>query len=87
MGLLLDKIKENFGTENSFSAWDLHLITKINFKVIQMCLKKMHSKEVLYQNQKYGIYQLKTDDEIVKDKIKVNELIDKYNLANKKYIL
>lgn len=87
MGIILEKIKEAFGTENSFSAWDLHILTEINFKVVQMILKKMHNKEILYSNQEYGIYQLKTEYEVLKDKIKVNQLIDKYDLANKKYIL
>lgn len=85
MGIILSKIKENFGTENNFTAWELHLITKINFKVVQMILKKMHNNETLYFNYKWGLYQLNSDEEILKRRIKVNEDIDKYSLANKKY--
>ena len=85
MGIILDTIKKHYGTENDFSSWDLHLITKINQKVIQMVLKKMHNNEILWRSSKYDIFQLNTDEEVKKRRIKTNENIDKYCLKNKKY--
>lgn len=85
MSVILEAIKENYGTEQEITAWDIHKITKINFKVVQMNLKRMYAREVLYCNLKYGIYQLWTDEQILERRKKVNNDIDKYDLKQKKY--
>jgi hypothetical protein len=85
MGLILDTIKENYGVDEDFTPWDLHLKTKINEKVIQMALKKMHNREVLHHYN--GSYYLKSDEEILISRKKANDLIDKYDLKQKKYKL
>lgn len=87
MSVILNTIKSNFGTEQDFTAWEIHRITKINFKVVQMNLKKMYNREVLYYNHNCGIYQLRSDKEILEQRKKVNNDIDKYNLKQKKYKL
>jgi hypothetical protein len=82
---ILEVIKENFGYDNFFSVNELSNHTDINYKVLQMILKKYHNIEVLHFHHKTGSYYLKTDEAILASRIRTNEMIDKYQLQNKKY--
>jgi hypothetical protein len=87
MSVILKAIQDNFGVDEEFNAWDIHKITEINFKVVQMNLKKMHNKEVLHYNHRWGIYKLWSDEQIIERRRKVNDDIEKYGLKQKKYKL
>jgi hypothetical protein len=87
MGIILTAIQDNFGTEESFTSWDIHKLTKIDLKVVQMNLKKMHNKEVLYFNQSCDIFRLRSDQEIYEARKRENDRIDQYSLKQPKYKL
>ncbi len=85
MGVILDAIKKHFNTDDGFTSWDLHKVTGINHKVVQMNLKRLQNNETLYCYISRGLYFLRTDEGILKARKEVNALIDKYELQNKKY--
>jgi hypothetical protein len=87
MSIILDTIIENFGVNEDFTPWDLHKMTKINYKVLQMNLKKMANREVLYHNLTCDIFRLRTDEDIFERRKRVNDWIDQYSLKQKKYKL
>ena len=87
MGLILKAIQDNIGLNESFTSWDIYRLTNINLKVVQMTLKKMHNREVLYYNQECGVFRLRSDQEIYEARLKVNNLIDQYSLKQRKYKL
>jgi hypothetical protein len=62
-------------------------MTKINYKVLQMNLKKMANREVLYHNPTCDIFRLRTDEDIFERRKRVNDWIDQYSLKQKKYKL
>ncbi len=87
MSVVLDCIKDNFGVGVEFLPWDIHIITKIEFKVVQMILKKFHNNHTLACYYNGGSYVLLSDETINRRRKLDNELIDKYNLKNKKFKL
>lgn len=85
MSKILNSIKEHFGYNNIFSAYDLSNFLDINQKVISMILKKYSNTEVLGFYSNRNTFYLRTDSDILNARKKANEIIDKYDLKNKKY--
>lgn len=65
MNLILNTIKENFGTEKEFTDWDIHKITNVDLKVVRENLSIMINMEQLCYvvHHELGLYKLRTDEE------------------------
>lgn len=87
MSKVLTAIKEHFGENETFTPSDLNFITKINQKVISMVLKKYQNIEILGYNPSTGSFFLFSEEETRKRRQKANDLIDQYDLKQKKYKL
>lgn len=85
MSKVLELVKEHFGYGNGFTPNELSMFTDIPQKVLSMVLKKYANVEVLYYYSSRDIFYLRTPEEILEKRIEVNELIDKYQLQNKKF--
>lgn len=87
MSKVLAAIREHFGEYETFSPCDLNRVTKINQKVISMVLKKYHNIEILGYYSSIDRFFLFSEEETKERRQKANDLIDKYDLKQKKYKL
>ncbi len=85
MSKVLELVKEHFGYGNTFTPNDLSKFTDIPQKVLSMILKKYSNVEVMGFFPRLDSFYLRTPEEILKKRLEVNAMIDKYNLKNKKY--
>lgn len=85
MSKILESIRKNFKENETFTPSELNTITGINQKVLSMVLKKYHNSLILGFIQSVGSFYLKSEEDVLKDKIKYNSDVDKYQLMNKKF--
>lgn len=85
MSKVLELVKEHFGYGNGFTPNDLSKHTNIEQKVLSMVLKRYSNSEVMGFYPSQDLFYLRTPEEILEKRIEVNELIDKYQLQNKKF--
>jgi hypothetical protein len=85
MSKILKGIETHFGYGECFHPRDLSKILNINQKVLSMVLKKYHNSYILGFLPTSGIFYLNTVDEVLKLRLKSNEMIDKYDLKQPKF--
>ena len=87
MSSTLETIAQHFGYYTSFTPRELSDVLNKNQKVVSMVLKKYANIEVLGFFSELDRFYLRDEDDILKCRKKTNDLIDKYNLKQKKYKL
>lgn len=65
MSIILERIKQNFGVDEEFTAWDIHKITKINLETVRENLSILINTEKLTYviHHELGIYKLRKNEE------------------------
>lgn len=88
MSKILKLAKEHYDYNDSFCAYDLASKINMDSKVIAMNLKKLRISEKVgsfIASNGECLYYIRTDENILKAKKEVNDIIDKYDLKQKKF--
>lgn len=90
MSKILKLAKEHYDYNDSFCAYDLASKINMDSKVIAMNLKKLRISEKVgsfIASNGQCFYYMRSDEDILKAKRKVNDMIDKYDLKQNKFII
>jgi Mn-dependent DtxR family transcriptional regulator len=84
MSKILKHIYLKYGENNMFFPSEISFDLKINQKIVSMVLKRYHNTELLHYNSTVNGYSLNPLNVVLKKRKEANEIIDKYQLKNKK---